>query len=69
MTGKVYAADYTDPTPATLTAAVSDMARAIHCAAGRTNPDATELGAGEIARASSSAGCFYVVESGLRLLH
>jgi hypothetical protein len=48
VTGKVYAADYTDPTPATLTTAVSDMETAYNDAAGRTNPNATELGAGEI---------------------
>jgi hypothetical protein len=48
VTGKVYAADYAAPTPATLTTAISDMETAYTDAAGRTNPNATELGAGEI---------------------
>jgi hypothetical protein len=47
VTGKVYAANYTSPTPAKLTAAVSDMALAFTDAAGRA-PDFTELGAGNI---------------------
>jgi hypothetical protein len=48
VTGKAYASDYTAPTPATMTAAVSDMETAYTDAAGRTNPTATELGAGNI---------------------
>ena len=48
VTGKVYAADYTPPTPAKMTTAVSDMETAYTDAAGRTNPTATELGAGNI---------------------
>ncbi len=48
VTGKIYAADYSPPTPATMTAAVSDMETAYTDAAGRTLPDATELGAGNI---------------------
>ena len=48
VTGKVYAADYADPTPANLTTAISDMQTAFTDAAGRTLPDATELGAGNI---------------------
>jgi len=48
VTGKIYAADYTEPTPTNLTTAVSDMETAYTDAAGRTLPDATELGAGEI---------------------
>ena len=48
VTGKVYAADYADPTPAYMTTAVSDMETAYTDAAGRTLPDATELGAGNI---------------------
>jgi hypothetical protein len=46
--GKAYAADYTSPTPSNLTTAVSDMEAAYTDAAGRTLPDFTELGAGEI---------------------
>ena len=48
VTGKVYAADYAPPTPANMTAAVSDMQTAFSDAAGRTLPDFTELGAGNI---------------------
>ena len=48
VTGNVYAADYTAPTPAVLTTAVSDMQTAYTNAAGRTTPDATELGLGNI---------------------
>jgi len=48
VTGKVYAADYTSPTPANMTTAVSDMETAFTDAAGRTSPDFTEYGAGDI---------------------
>ena len=46
--GKVYAADYAPPTPTVMTTAVSDMETAFTDAAGRTTPDFTELGAGDI---------------------
>lgn len=48
VTGSVFAADYTAPTPLTLTTAVNDMVTAYNDAAGRTNPDYTELAAGNI---------------------
>lgn len=48
VTGQVFAADYDPPTPATLTTAVLDMQTAYTNAAGRTLPDFTELGAGNI---------------------
>ena len=48
VTGKVYTPDYASPTPANLTAAIGDMQTAYTDAAGRTLPDFTELGAGEI---------------------
>lgn len=48
VTGKVWASTYTAPTPATLTTAVLDMQTAYTNAAGRTLPDYTELGAGNI---------------------
>jgi hypothetical protein len=48
VTGKVWAADYAVPTPANLTTAVLDMQAAYTDAAGRTSPDFTELGAGNI---------------------
>jgi hypothetical protein len=48
ITGKVYASDYAAPTPANLTTAIGDMQTAYTDAAGRSMPDFTELGAGEI---------------------
>jgi len=48
VTGKVYAADYTPPTPSNMTTAVSDMETAFTDAAGRALPDFTELYAGDI---------------------
>ncbi|MDO8554799.1 MAG: ice-binding family protein [Candidatus Micrarchaeota archaeon] len=48
VNGSVYAADYTSPTPSTMTTAISDMETAYTNAAGRTLPDETELGAGNI---------------------
>jgi hypothetical protein len=48
VTGKIYAADYAPPTPTYMTTAVSDMEIAYTDAAGRSLPDFTELGAGEI---------------------
>ncbi|KPA16937.1 ice antifreeze protein [Candidatus Magnetomorum sp. HK-1] len=48
VTGKIYSADYTPPTPANMTTAISDMQTAYVDAAGRTTPDYTELYAGDI---------------------
>ena len=48
VNGKVWAADYAVPTPANLTAAVNNMQTAYTDAAGRTSPNYTELGAGNI---------------------
>lgn len=48
VTGKIYAANLTAPTPSKLTTAVSDMETAYTDAAGRTLPDFTEHGAGNI---------------------
>jgi hypothetical protein len=48
ITGKVYAPDFAAPTPANLTTAIGDMQTAYTDAAGRTTPDFTELGAGQI---------------------
>jgi hypothetical protein len=47
VTGSVYAADYTEPTPTMLTTAVGDMQTAYTDAAGRA-ADVNELGAGDI---------------------
>ena len=48
VTGLLLAADYSPATPTYLTTAVADMEDAYTDAAGRSLPDATELGAGEI---------------------
>ena len=57
VTGNVYAADYEPPTPADLTAAISDMELAFTDAAGRA-PDETELGAGDIGGMTLEPGVY-----------
>jgi Ice-binding-like len=56
--GKIYAADYASPTPANLTTAVSDMQTAYTDAAGRTLPDHTELGSGNIGGMTLAPGLY-----------
>jgi hypothetical protein len=58
VTGKVYAADYASPTPTMMTTAISDMETAYTDAAGRTNPDHTELGAGDITSMTLAPGLY-----------
>ncbi len=48
VTGKIYASNYAVPTPSNLTTAIGDMQLAFTDAAGRSLPDQTELGAGNI---------------------
>ncbi len=48
VVGMAFAADYTSPTPANLTTAVSNMEAAYTDAAGRSLPDFTELGSGDV---------------------
>jgi hypothetical protein len=48
VTGKLFAADMAPPTPSSMTTTVSNMETAYTDAAGRTLPDTTELGAGNI---------------------
>jgi hypothetical protein len=57
VTGKVYASDYTAPTPSNLTTAIGDMKLAFTDAAGRA-PDATELGAGNIGGMTLGRGVY-----------
>ena len=57
VTGKLFAADYAVPTPANLTAAVSDMELAFTDAAGRA-PAYTELGAGNIGGMTLAPGVY-----------
>lgn len=61
VTGQVYAADYNTggcPTPANLTTAIGDMMIAYTDAAGRTLPDQTELGAGNISGMTLTPGLY-----------
>jgi len=58
VTGKIWAASYTAPTPAALTTAVLDMQAAYTDAAGRSLPDFTELGAGNINGMTLSPGLY-----------
>lgn len=55
--GKVYAADYAQPSPANMTAAIGDMELAFTEAAARA-PDVTELGAGNIGGMTVAAGVY-----------
>jgi hypothetical protein len=58
VTGRVYAADYAPPTPTEMTTAISDMETAYTDAAGRSNPDHTELGAGDITSMTLAPGLY-----------
>lgn len=66
VTGRIFAADLTSPTPSMLTTAVSDMETAYTDAAGRSNPDATELGSGDISGLTLEPG-LYKWSSGLSI--
>ena len=57
VTGKVYAADYTAPTPSNLTTAIGDMQTAFTDAAGRAS-GVTELGAGNIGGMTIAPGVY-----------
>jgi hypothetical protein len=48
VTGKIYAADYSPPTPINMGVSIGNMETAYTDAAGRITPDYTELGAGDI---------------------
>lgn len=58
VTGKVYAADMVTPTSSSLTTAVSDMMTAYTDAAGRSTPDFSELGTGNIGGKILTAGLY-----------
>ena len=58
VTGNVYASDYAVPTPANLTTAISDMETAYTDAAGRSLPDSTELGTGDISGMTLAPGLY-----------
>jgi hypothetical protein len=56
--GKVFAPDYANPTPVNMTTAIGDMENAYTNASGRTNPTATELGAGNIGGLTLAPGLY-----------
>jgi hypothetical protein len=58
VTGNVYAADYTDPTPTKMTTAIGDMQTAYTDAAGRSTPDFTELYAGDVTGKTLTSGLY-----------
>lgn len=58
VTGQVFAADMADPTPNTLTTAVSNMTTAYNDAAGRTSPDFVEFGAGDLSGKTLKPGLY-----------
>ena len=58
VTGKVYAANYAAPTPTYMTTAIGDMQTAFSDAAGRTLPDFTELGAGNVSSLTLIPGLY-----------
>lgn len=58
VTGKIYAPGYASPTPANMTSAIHDMETAYTDAMGRTNPTATELGAGNIGGMTLAPGLY-----------
>ena len=58
VTGKIYASDYTPPTPTTMTTAISDMQTAYVDAAGRSTSVITELGAGNIGGMTLAPGLY-----------
>lgn len=58
VTGNIYAPDYASPTPAHLTTAVGAMETAYTDAAGRSLPDFTELGTGDIGGMTLAPGLY-----------
>lgn len=58
VTGRIFAANYSDPTPADLTTAVSNMEAAYTDAAGRSLPDFTELYAGDLSGRTLAPGLY-----------
>lgn len=58
VSGKIFAANMAAPTPTKLTTAISDMELAFNNAAGRSNPTATEVGAGDISGLTFTPGLY-----------
>lgn len=58
VTGKIYAADYTPPTPTKMTTAIGDMEIAYTDAAGRVTPDYSELYSGDLTGKTLTRGLY-----------
>ena len=58
VVGKIYASDYTTPTPAKMTTAISDMENALTAAMGMVNAPIIDLGAGNISGMTLVAGLY-----------
>lgn len=58
VTGRLYAANMASPTPSRLTTAIGDMETAYTDAAGRSTPDYSELGAGDISGLTLQPGLY-----------
>lgn len=58
VTQRIYAASYNAPTPANLTSAIGNMQTAYTDAAGRTNPDFTELATGNLGGLTLTPGLY-----------
>jgi hypothetical protein len=58
VVGKLYAANYANPTPSKMSTAISDMETAYNNAAGRALPDYVELGDGDISAMTLSPGLY-----------
>ncbi|MBC7742281.1 MAG: DUF3494 domain-containing protein [Bdellovibrionaceae bacterium] len=58
VTQKIYAANYNAPTAANLTSAIGNMQTAYTDAAGRTNPDFTELATGNLGGLTLTPGLY-----------
>ena len=58
VSGRIYAADMADPTPANLTTAIENLTTAYNDAEGRTAPDFVELYTGEIGGKTLSPGLY-----------
>jgi hypothetical protein len=58
VTGKIYASDYTVPTPTKMTTAISNLETAYTDAATRPTPDSLNLGAGNVTGKTLHAGLY-----------
>lgn len=58
VTGHLFAADMAVPTPSKLTTAIGNMETAYTDAAGRSLPDFTELGAGDVSGKTLAPGLY-----------